>query len=694
MGVQAAVGQGPRSTRATGSCPTAGVRDAAVQLRDPPRRRLPGPPGPGAHRVRSSSSPADEPPLSSWPGRPRRGRCRPTSPSPSAPTSTTPSCEERRRIATSSARPRVGAYERELADADRVGTVKGRELVGRSYAPLFPFFADQPNAFRVLAGDFVATEEGTGVVHIAPGFGEDDQTAVRGRRHPARRARSTTQGRFTAEVPDWAGVNVFDANPDIIRDLKDARPSSCATRPTTTTTRTAGAPTRRSSTGRCRPGTCRSPTFSDRMVELNQQINWVPEHVRDGSFGKWLENARDWSISRNRFWGSPIPVWKSDDPAYPRIDVYGSLDEIERDFGVRPDDLHRPAIDELARPNPDDPTGQSTMRRVPRCSTAGSSRARCRSPRCTTRSRTSEWFEHHFPGDFIVEYIGQTRGWFYTLHVLATALFDRPAVPARASATASCSTTTARSCRSGCATTPTRRDVRHVRRRRPALVPDVVAHPARRRPHRRPSSGHPRRGAPGAATRSGTPSTSSPSTPTPTATAAQFRTDQHRRARPLPPGQDRTTGRHGHRRAWTPTTSSAPAPRCASFLDALNNWYIRRSRDRFWDGDADAFDTLATTLHVLTRLAAPASCQKSRLITASTAFPTSNVRSASRQPSSCRLSPGRTSAVMAVEIGTSRQIDDPEKRSDIAAAIHRLLDKISRIPGNRRRRWHDQRRGA
>lgn len=103
----------------------------------------------------------------------------------------------------------------------------------------------------------------------------------------------------------------------------------------------------------------------DRMVELNQTIDWIPSHVRDGQFGKWLEGARDWNISRTRYWGSPVPAWVSDNPEYPRVDVYGSLDELEKDFGVRPESLHRPYIDELVRPNPDDPTGQSMMRRVP-----------------------------------------------------------------------------------------------------------------------------------------------------------------------------------------------------------------------------------------------------------------------------------------------------------------------------------------
>ncbi|WJY00026.1 isoleucine--tRNA ligase [Curtobacterium sp. 458] len=313
-------------------------------------------------------------------------------------------------------------------------TVAGAELAGVEYERLFDHLADQEgyeNAWRVLVAEYVETGEGTGIVHQAPAYGADDQEVCAAAGIPV--VLSLDEGGvFTSQFGEVAGMLWSDANKPLTKAVRDA-----------------GRLLRQASYEHSYPHCwrCRKPLiykavsswfvrvtdFRDRMGELNQDVNWVPDNVKDGQFGKWVGNAIDWSVSRNRYFGTPIPVWQSDDPAYPRTDVYGSLEEIERDFGRLPlnaegeVDLHRPFIDDLTRPNPDDPTGKSTMRRITDVFDVWFDSGSMPYAQVHYPFENREWFEAHNPADFIVEYIGQTRGWFYVMHVLSTALFDRPA---------------------------------------------------------------------------------------------------------------------------------------------------------------------------------------------------------------------------------------------------------------------------
>ena len=327
------------------------------------------------------------------------------------------------------AKARLGSYKKQLEHAVQVGEIKGADLLGMSYKPMFPYFANlkEKGAFKVLSGEFVSTEDGTGVVHIAPGFGQDDFEACRAYDEnfpvvcPVDEA-----GKFTSEVPDYEGKQVFETNEPIMQWLKQngllvKKEQYTHTYPYCWRTDTPLIYKAMSS------WFVRVTDFRDEMVANNQQINWIPGHIKDGRFGKWLEGARDWSISRNRFWGTPIPVWKSDNPAFPRVDVFGSVAEIKAATGITVDNLHKPYIDDVVYPNPDDPSGKTMMRRVSDVFDCWFESGSMPYAQIHYPFENKEWFENHFPADFIVEAIDQTRGWFYTLTVLSTALHHRPA---------------------------------------------------------------------------------------------------------------------------------------------------------------------------------------------------------------------------------------------------------------------------
>ncbi|MGH3689237.1 MAG: isoleucine--tRNA ligase [Microbacterium sp.] len=525
------------------------------------------------------------------------------------------------------ARQLVGGYAKDLgyestedALAAVDATVRGAELQDVTYDRLFDYYADTEtygteNAWRILVDDYVTVSDGTGIVHQAPAYGEDDQRVAGAAGIPTILSLDDG-GKFLPNVTDVAGQLWMDANTPLVRLIREN-----------------GRLIRLQSYEHSYPHCwrCRNPLIykavsswfirvtdiKDDMLANNEQITWVPENVKHGQFGKWLEGARDWSISRNRYWGSPIPIWKSDDPEYPRVDAYGSLEDLERDFGTLPRnpegeiDLHRPYIDDLTRPNPDDPTGKSTMRRIEDVFDVWFDSGSMPYAQVHYPFENQEWFDSHSPADFIVEYIGQTRGWFYVMHVLSTALFDRPAF-------------TGVSCH-GIVLGSDGYKMSKSLRNYPD-VSEVLDRDGSDAMRWFLMSSSVLRGGNLAVTEEG------------------IRSGVREFLLPLWSSwyffatYANASGSDGYEASWrTDSTdvldryilarlgdlvrevradlegldSTTASARLRDFVEVLTNWYIRRSRDRFWTGvtedskSREAFDTLYTVLETLTRVAAP-----------------------------------------------------------------------------------------
>ncbi|XP_073324245.1 isoleucine--tRNA ligase, cytoplasmic [Pagrus major] len=321
---------------------------------------------------------------------------------------------------------RLGALFKSESEYTLLDKFPGKTLKGKKYKPLFQYFAEcgEKGAFQVVTDNYVREEEGTGVVHQAPYFGADDHRVCTEfniiQRDQAPICPVDASGCFTSEVTDFAGQYVKDADKNIIKWLKEK-----------------GRLVNASSFKHSYPFCWRSDTpliykavpswfvrvehMVEKLLDNNDQCYWVPEFVREKRFGNWLRDARDWAISRNRYWGTPIPLWVSDD--YEEVVCVGSMAELEELTGVKVTDLHRESIDSLTIPSR---CGKGVLRRVTEVFDCWFESGSMPYAQSHYPFENRKEFEDSFPADFIAEGIDQTRGWFYTLLVLSTALFGKP----------------------------------------------------------------------------------------------------------------------------------------------------------------------------------------------------------------------------------------------------------------------------
>jgi isoleucyl-tRNA synthetase len=322
------------------------------------------------------------------------------------------------------AESRLSAYYKHPESLQIAWKKKGHELAGIQYEPLFPYFADlsAKGAFVTVLGEHVTTEDGSGIVHTAPGFGEDDYEVLKGTGIPTV-CPVDAECKFTDEVPDYKGIFVKDSDKAIMERLKQE-----------------GKLIKRDQILHAYPHCwrCGSPLIyravsswfvkiepiKEAMLRANKSIYWLPAHIRDGRFGKWLENARDWAISRNRYWGNPLPIWKCDTCG--KTICVGSRKELAELGGDVPEDLHKHHIDKVTLPC----SCGGTMHRIPEVLDCWFESGAMPYAQNHYPFENKEKFDEHFPADFICEGLDQTRGWFYTLTILAAALFNKPAFKA------------------------------------------------------------------------------------------------------------------------------------------------------------------------------------------------------------------------------------------------------------------------